>query len=51
MWQIQNRNLRSGEVQNETAKLELHKLTTEQLYMFDYQLYPLTETNYPFTAY
>ena len=34
------------EALNETTKLEEHKLTTEQLYMFDYQLYTPYSTMY-----
>ena len=34
--QIKDRDPDSDDVQNELAKLEPHKLTAEQLYMFDY---------------
>ncbi len=44
--QIQNRDPGSDDAQNEAAKLEKHKLTTEQLYMFDYQLYTPYSTMY-----
>ncbi|MBR5786960.1 MAG: AMP-binding protein [Clostridia bacterium] len=44
--QIQNRDPGSEEALNETTKLEEHKLTTEQLYMFDYQLYTPDSTMY-----
>ena len=44
--QIQNRDPGSDDAQNEIAKLEPHKLTAEQLYMFDYQLYTPNSTMY-----
>ena len=44
--QIKNRDPGSDDAQNELAKLELHKLTAEQLYMFDYQLYTPNSTMY-----
>ena len=44
--QIQNRDPGSEDALNEAAKLEPHKLTTEQLYMFDYQLYTPYSTMY-----
>jgi hypothetical protein len=44
--QIQNRDPCSDDAQNEIAKLEPHKLTAEQLYMFDYQLYTPNSTMY-----
>lgn len=44
--QIQNRDPESSDAQNEMAKLEPHKLTAEQLYMFDYQLYTPDSTMY-----
>ena len=44
--QIQNRDPGSDDAQNEMAKLEPHKLTAEQLYMFDYQLYTPNSTMY-----
>ena len=46
MEQIQNRDPGSDDAQNEIAKLEPHKLTAEQLYMFDYQLYTPNSTMY-----
>ncbi|MBQ1233756.1 MAG: non-ribosomal peptide synthetase, partial [Clostridia bacterium] len=42
--QIKNRDPDSDEALNETAKLQPHKLTAEQLYMFDYQLYTPNST-------
>jgi acyl-coenzyme A synthetase/AMP-(fatty) acid ligase len=44
--QIKNRDPGSDDAQNELAKLEPHKLTAEQLYMFDYQLYTPNSTMY-----
>ena len=44
--QIKNRDPGSDDAQNEMAKLEPHKLTAEQLYMFDYQLYTPNSTMY-----
>ena len=44
--QLQNRDPESSDAQNEMAKLEPHKLTAEQLYMFDYQLYTPDSTMY-----
>ena len=44
--QIQTRDPGSEDALNEAAKLEPHKLTTEQLYMFDYQLYTPYSTMY-----
>lgn len=44
--QIQNCDPNSDDAQNEMAKLEQHKLTAEQLYMFDYQLYTPNSTMY-----
>ena len=44
--QIQNRDLGLDDALNETTKLQPHKLTTEQLYMFDYQLYTPNSTMY-----
>ena len=44
--QIKNRDPDSDDVQNEMAKCEPHKLTAEQLYMFDYQLYTPNSTMY-----
>ena len=46
MEQIQNHAHSSDEALNETAKLEEHKLTTEQLYMFAYQNYTPNSTMY-----
>ena len=46
MDQIQNRDPDSDDAQNEIAKLKPHKLTAEQLYMFDYQLYTPNSTMY-----
>ena len=44
--QIQNRDPDSDVAQNEIAKLEPHKLTAEQLYMFNYQRYTPDSTMY-----
>ena len=44
--QIKNRDPGSDDAQNEMAKREPHKLTAEQLYMFDYQLYTPNSTMY-----
>ena len=44
--QTKNRDPDSDEALNETAKLQPHKLTAEQLYMFDYQLYTPNSTMY-----
>ena len=44
--QIKNYDPGSDDAQNEMAKLEPHKLTPEQLYMFDYQLYTPNSTMY-----
>ena len=44
--QIQNHDPASDDAQNEIAKLERHKLTVEQSYMFDYQLYTPDSTMY-----
>ena len=44
--QIKNRDPNSYDVLDEQAKLEPHKLTAEQLYMFDYQLYTPNSTMY-----
>ena len=44
--QMKNRDPGSDDAQNELAKLEPHKLTAEQLYMFDYQLYTPNSTMY-----
>ena len=44
--QIENRDPKSNDAQNEMAKLDPHKLTAEQLYMFDYQLYTPNSTMY-----
>ena len=44
--QIENRDPTSDDAQNEIAKMEPHKLTAEQLYMFDYQLYTPNSTMY-----
>lgn len=41
-----NRDTDSDEFQNESAKQEAHKLTAEQLYMFNYQLYTPKSTMY-----
>lgn len=46
MEQVQNRASGSDEALNEAAKLEEHKLTTEQLYMFAYQNYTPDSTMY-----
>lgn len=43
---MQNYDPASDDAQNEAAKLEPHKLTPEQLYMFDYQLYTPNSTMY-----
>ena len=44
--QIKNRDPGSDDAQNEKAKRKPHKLTAEQLYMFDYQLYTPKSTMY-----
>ena len=44
--QIENRDPKSNDAQNEMARLDPHKLTAEQLYMFDYQLYTPNSTMY-----
>ena len=44
--QIQNRDPASDDAMDEKARLEPHKLTAEQLYMFDYQLYTPKSTMY-----
>ena len=44
--QVQNRDPASDDAHNEAAKQEPRKLTTEQLYMFDYQLYTPNSTMY-----
>ena len=44
--QIKNYDPGSDDAQNEMAKRDPHKLTAEQLYMFDYQLYTPNSTMY-----
>ena len=44
--QLQNRDPDSDDALNEKAKQEQYKLTAEQLYMFDYQLYTPDSTMY-----
>lgn len=44
--QIENHDPSSDDAHNEIAKMEPHKLTAEQSYMFDYQLYTPNSTMY-----
>jgi hypothetical protein len=44
--QMKNRDPGSDDALEENARLEPHKLTTEQLYMFDHQLYTPNSTMY-----
>ena len=44
--QMKNRNPGSDDAQNDMAMQQPHKLTAEQLYMFDYQLYTPYSTMY-----
>ena len=48
MEQIKERYPNSNDAHNELAKQEEHKLTTEQLYMYAYQMYTSNSTMYPY---